>query len=222
MGNRLAALEKRAKRTSPSCRFGIILPTNAVHSVARAISQASEHMETTVIYDPSMRLFTERLALRPTMPADIERALEIRSSREVARNLVSATMPPDTEKMTNWFACHAEEWRRGMAYRLAITLDSRFVGLCDIFDVAERQGEIGYWLDQALWGRGLGLEAADRLVRFAVEDLGLTSLRAGCADDNAASAAILARLGFIRLGDVRVFSKSRKEEITQRRFQLTV
>jgi [ribosomal protein S5]-alanine N-acetyltransferase len=86
-------------------------------------------------HDRSM--FTERLALRPTILADIDRALEIRSNHEVARNLVSATIPPDTEKMTNWFAGHAEEWRQGTAYRLAITLDSRLIGICDIFDVAE-------------------------------------------------------------------------------------
>lgn len=170
----------------------------------------------------SLKLFTKRLVLRPTVPADIERALEIRSNREVARNLVSATIPPDTEKMINWFAGHAEEWRRGTAYRLAITLDSRVVGICDIFDVAGGQGEIGYWLDRAIWGRGFGMEAAERLVRFAVEDVGLTSLRAGCADDNAASAAILTRLGFTRLEDDRIFSRSREEEITQRRFRLTV
>lgn len=172
--------------------------------------------------DHSIRLFTERLVLRPTVPADVERALEIRSSREVARNLVSATIAPDPEKMTIWFAGHAEEWRRGTAYRLAITLDSRFVGICDVFDIAGDQGEIGYWLDRAVWGRGFGLEAAKRLVRFALEDVGLTSLLAGCADDNAASAAILTRLGFARLEDVRVFSTSRNEEITQRRFLLTV
>lgn len=173
-------------------------------------------------HDRSIRLFTERLVLRPTVPGDVERALEIRSNHEVARNLASATIPPDTEKMTNWFAGHAEEWRRGTAYRLAITLDSRLIGICDIFDVAEGQGEIGYWLDRVVWGRGFGLEAAERLVRFAVEDVGLTSLRAGCADDNAASAAILTRLGFTRLEDVRIFSRSREEEIAQRRFRLTV
>ena len=61
--------------------------------------------------DRSIRVLTERLVLRPTVPDDIERALEIRSDHEVARNLASATIPPDTEKMTNWFAGHAEEWR---------------------------------------------------------------------------------------------------------------
>ena len=173
-------------------------------------------------YDRSIRLATERLVLRPTVPADIERALEIRSNREVARNLASATIPPDKVKMTDWFAGHAEEWHQGTAYRLAITLDGRLIGVCDIFDVADCQGEIGYWLDRAVWGRGFGLEAARRLVRFAIEDVGLTSLLAGCADDNVASAAILTRLGFTRLEDVRIFSSSREEEITQRRFRLIV
>jgi ribosomal-protein-alanine N-acetyltransferase len=175
-----------------------------------------------VIYDRSICLFTERLVLRKTAPADVERAIEIRSNHEVARNLASATFPPDIEKMTNWFAGHAEEWRAGTAYRLAITLDGNLIGICDVFEVTDGQGEIGYWLDQAVWGRGFGLEAAERLIRFAVEDVGLTSLRAGCADDNVASAAILARLGFTRLEDVRIFSRSRGKEIVQRRFRLTV
>jgi ribosomal-protein-alanine N-acetyltransferase len=175
-----------------------------------------------VTHDCSIRLVSDRLVLRPTVPADVERALEIRADREVARNLASATIPPDRVKMTSWFAAHAEEWRQGTAYRLAINLDSRLIGICDLFEVAEGEGEIGYWLDRAVWGRGFGLEAAERLVRFAVEDVGLTSLLAGCADDNAASAAILTRLGFTQLEVVRIFSRSRQEEITQRRFRLNV
>lgn len=172
-------------------------------------------------YDPSFRLLTGRLALRPTVPVDVERALEIRSNREVARNLVSATIPPDPVKMADWFRGHADEWRNGSAYRLAITFEGRLIGVCDVFDIADGEGEIGYWLDRAVWGRGFGLESAERLVRFALEDVGLNALRAGCADDNAASAAILTRLGFNRLDDLRVFSASREEEITQRRFLLT-
>ncbi|RYG93943.1 MAG: N-acetyltransferase, partial [Alphaproteobacteria bacterium] len=106
------------------------------------------------------------------------------------------------------------------AYRFAIILNDRLIGVCDLFDLADGEGEIGYWLDRAVWGRGYGHEAARRLVQFGVEDVGLTSLLAGCADGNAASAAILMRLGFSRLDDVSIFSTSRQEEITQRRFQL--
>jgi [ribosomal protein S5]-alanine N-acetyltransferase len=170
--------------------------------------------------DRSVRLLTENLVLRPTGPSDVGRALEIRSNEEVARNLAHATIPPDVRKMTDWFAAHAEEWQRGTDYRFTITLDDHLIGVCDIFEVSESEGEIGYWLDRAFWGRGYGLEAARRLVRFGLDELGLTSILAGCADDNVASAAILTRLGFARQADVRVFSSSRQEEITQRRFRL--
>jgi ribosomal-protein-alanine N-acetyltransferase len=159
-------------------------------------------------------LVTERLVLRPTEPADVERALEIRSNHEVARNLVSATIPPDREKMTNWFACHAEEWHEGTAYRLAVTLEGRLIGVCDIFDVDRSEGEIGYWLDRAVWGRGFGLEAAKRLVRFAVEAGRVRRRQRRFSDDH--------HEGFTRLEDSRVYSRSREEEITQRRFRLTV
>ena len=133
--------------------------------------------------DRSVQFHTPRLVLRPTVPADVERALEIRSDPEVARNLVSATIPPDPEKMTGWFGGHADEWREGTAYRLAITLEGRMIGVCDVFDIANGEGEIGYWLDRAAWGHGFGCEAAARLVRFAFDELGLTTLVAGCADD---------------------------------------
>lgn len=179
-------------------------------------------MNPTIDYDPTFQFRTKRLVLRPTVPNDVGRALEIRSNREVAHNLVAATLPPDPEKMTKWFSDHAEEWRQGTAYRLAITLNGRLIGVCDVFDITGGEGEIGYWLDRAAWGRGFGFEAAERLVRFGIEDVGLRSLRAGCADDNAASGAILRRLGFERLKDIRIFSTSREKEITQRRFHLDV
>lgn len=173
-------------------------------------------------YDSSLRLATERLVLRPTKPSDVERALENRSVEAVARNLIIATLPPDRLSMMTWFSGHRGEWDDGNAYRFAVIRQNRFIGVCDVFDIIDREGEIGYWLDHTVWGQGFGFEAANQLVRFAFDSAGLRSLRAGCADDNAASAAILTRLGFERRADVRVYSRSRREEIVQRRFYLGV
>ena len=170
--------------------------------------------------DLFVSLRTERLVLRPTVPGDASRAIEIRSDPQVARNLASATIPPDAGKMTDWFAGHSQEWLQSTAYRFATTLDDRLIGVCDLFDVADGEGEIGYWLDRAVWRRGFGLEAARCLVEFGIKDVGLKYLIAGCADDNAGSAAILLKLGFERLADTVVFSSSRQEDITQRRFRL--
>nr|WP_280516140.1 GNAT family N-acetyltransferase [Pelagibacterium lentulum] len=84
----------------------------------------------------------------------------MRTNPAVARNLVSAMMPPDTEKMTSWFKSHSYESREGIAYRLAIDLDGRMIGVCDVFGIADGEGEIGYWIEQG--GLGLRLRVRGR------------------------------------------------------------
>jgi len=56
--------------------------------------------------------------------------------------------------------------------------------------------EIGYWIDVEHVGRGLATEAAAALTRVAFELAGVERVELGCAPENAASAAIPARLGF--------------------------
>ncbi len=78
--------------------------------------------------------------------------------------------------MGPWFADHEREWRVGEAYRFAVDLEGRIIGMVDIDGISEREGTLGYWLDLAAWGRGYAFEAADAVTRFAFEDLGLTRL----------------------------------------------
>ena len=59
------------------------------------------------------------------------------------------------------------------------------------------------------------------MTRFALEDLGLTRLKAGHAYDNPTSGQVLVKLGFTPLDTVQLFSRPRGEKITQRRYMLT-
>ncbi|MFZ0854475.1 MAG: GNAT family N-acetyltransferase, partial [Hyphomicrobiaceae bacterium] len=79
----------------------------------------------------------------------------------------------------------------------------------------------GPGLDRAAWGRGYAFEAAHAVTRFALEDVGLTLLKAGHADDNPASGRILTKLGFTPLDTVQIFSRPRGENIARRRYTLT-
>jgi ribosomal-protein-alanine N-acetyltransferase len=65
-----------------------------------------------------MVLSTSRLRLRPTGPADADRAFAIQSDWDVARTLRMASFPPDLAAMRAWFAEHEREWDDGSAYRL--------------------------------------------------------------------------------------------------------
>ena len=170
---------------------------------------------------PRDPILTNRLSLRPSVAADIDRAFEIRLDWQVARMLSAATFPPDRQKMEQWFTTHVDEWTTGTAYRFAIERDGRMVGIIDLDDVTDEEAELGYWLEQAGWGKGYGFEAAEAVVRFGFVELKLARIRAGHAEDNPASGRILSKVGFRYLETVPVFSTSRGDTIQQRRYVLT-
>ncbi|PCD02786.1 GNAT family N-acetyltransferase [Sphingomonas spermidinifaciens] len=64
--------------------------------------------------------------------------------------------------------------------------------------------ELGYWLTPPAWGRGLMTEAAGAVVATLSQSLRLTRLVSGHYLDNPASGRVLAKLGFVATGEVRV------------------
>jgi len=64
--------------------------------------------------------------------------------------------------------------------------------------------DLGFAFLEAHRGRGYGLEAGEACLRDARERLGLGQVLAVTGEDNAASLALLARLGFVRGGPVRL------------------
>jgi [ribosomal protein S5]-alanine N-acetyltransferase len=63
--------------------------------------------------------------------------------------------------------------------------------------------EIGYELSPDHWGHGYATEAVGAILRFGFEDLGLHRIAAWTVADNAASARVLAKVGFTLEGRLR-------------------
>jgi RimJ/RimL family protein N-acetyltransferase len=170
---------------------------------------------------PLRSIRTDRLVLRPTRDSDVDRVFEIQADWEVTRMLSMASFPPDRQEINEWFADHERQWLAGEAYRFAVNLESRMIGIVDIDAIAESEGSLGYWLDRAAWGNGYAFEAAQAVIGFAFQDIGLTALRARHAHDNPASGRVLAKLGFTPLDKGQLFSRARGESIEQYRYKLT-
>lgn len=62
--------------------------------------------------------------------------------------------------------------------------------------------ELGFHLRSAYWGKGYATEAARAVIAYAFGTLGLDCIYAGHHPANAASAALLGKLGFIYLADM--------------------
>lgn len=169
-------------------------------------------------YDLTLR--TPRLLLRPTEAGDAARFFEIQSNWNVTRMLRLAPWPASLAAMSAWLAEHPDEWAAGSAYRFAVELDDRVIGCADVDEIAQGGGDLGYWLEEAAWGRGLAREAAGALIGFCFGDLGLDRLTAGHAADNPASGGVLTALGFRWIGDGEKPSRPRGETIPYRFYRL--
>jgi RimJ/RimL family protein N-acetyltransferase len=62
---------------------------------------------------------------------------------------------------------------------------------------------MGWVLRRDAWGNGYATEAAEALLRFGVQSLGLHRVEATCAPANEASARVMARIGMRYEGRMR-------------------
>ncbi|MBL0886155.1 GNAT family N-acetyltransferase [Myceligenerans indicum] len=86
---------------------------------------------------------------------------------------------------------------------LALASGGDVVGRLNLADIVRgvfQNGNIGYWIDAGLAGRGLMTRAVTALAEHARDDLGLHRLQAGTLPHNTASQAVLTRAGFERFG----------------------
>ena len=96
----------------------------------------------------------------------------------------------------------AEAEGRGVMRGIEAIADGRLMGWIgvDLIDAEARRGVLGYWLGEAFWGRGFAGEAAAAMVGDAWGRLDLEVIEASAQPENAASLAILRRLGMAETG----------------------
>ncbi len=84
---------------------------------------------------------------------------------------------------------------------LAIEVDGMAaggIGIHPLQDVYRKTAEIGYWLSEPCWGRGIATEAVRALVPIAFERFDIIRLQAGVFSGNTASMRVLEKCGFTR------------------------
>ena len=92
-------------------------------------------------------------------------------------------------------AAFDQHWARLMGddtcLKKTIVVDGQVAGNIGSW-TSEGQREIGYWIDRALWGRGIATEALSAFLRLERT----RPLHAGVAKHNAASIRVLEKCGF--------------------------
>ena len=137
--------------------------------------------------------------LRPWRPGDAESLATNADNRNVWTNLRSRFPRPYTAAVARvWIARCVGGHERGL--QLAIDVDGLAVGGISVDLVTAntpRTGEIGYWIGEPYWGRGIAGAAVRIACPVAYERLALDRLRAVVRSSNVASLRILERSGFL-------------------------
>ena len=70
-------------------------------------------------------------------------------------------------------------------------------------DVHRRSMEIGYWLGESHWGRGIMTEAVSAVTAYAIQTFDVCRVFAAVFESNPSSGRVLEKAGFVREGRLR-------------------
>jgi ribosomal-protein-alanine N-acetyltransferase len=122
------------------------------------------------------------------------------------RAYFAASIP---DRGDNYFAHFDERHRDLLAeqaegrhfFHVLVEPAGEIVGRVNLVDITDGSAELGYRIAERAAGRGLATTAVTQVCDRAVE-YGLRTLWAVTTHDNAASRAVLARTGFVPVGDI--------------------
>jgi RimJ/RimL family protein N-acetyltransferase len=140
-------------------------------------------------------LQTERLTLRPLMPADADSYAAMRYHPDVARWLPPASGDP-AELARATIERFAAAWRDLHHAPWGVFRDGQLIGHGGLNHVPEfEQTEVLWALHPDAWGKGYATEVARAALAYGFETLGLDLIFAITLPDNHPSQAVMKRIG---------------------------
>ncbi|UWX56237.1 GNAT family N-acetyltransferase [Maribacter litopenaei] len=142
-----------------------------------------------------------RVLLRELKQEDVPIIAELANNIKIFNNVRDAFGHPYTEENAQRFFEHQAESDTEVVF--AIETDGKLCGLCGLIlqdDVYGKSAEVGYWLGEPFWGKGIATSAIGLLVSHAFKEFKLIRLYAGVFEYNSGSMRVLEKVGFVKEG----------------------
>jgi ribosomal-protein-alanine N-acetyltransferase len=149
----------------------------------------------------------DRVTVRPIRRRDAAAWRSVRARNAEWLRRWEATLPPGSPPPPPTFAGMVREARRqarrGFGLPFVITYDGRFVGQVTVTGIAwgsARWGQVGYWIDRRVAGRGITPTAVALVVDHCFRVVRLHRMEIAVRPENTASLRVAEKLGFRREG----------------------
>ena len=144
-------------------------------------------------------LETKRLLLRRLLPTDFDDLVVLYSDPEVRRYFPEGTLTrEETQEELEWFLNgHPKHPELGL-WATIHKQTGRFIGRCGLlpWTIDEQyEVEVAYMIAKEFWRQGLGTEAAQGILDYGFDTLGLSRLICLIDHDNIASQKVATHIG---------------------------
>jgi len=108
------------------------------------------------------------------------------------------------EDVLNFVQMARKDFQKPEALHFLIFWRGKIAGGCGLLlNEVSNFGEIGYWIDASLEGKGIVSDCCRALIDYSFAELQLNRVQIRCAAGNTRSGAIARRLGFLHEGTLR-------------------
>ncbi len=163
-----------------------------------------------------MNLPLHRSTLRDYRATDRASLVRYANNETIARNLRDRFPHPYTESDADRFLSFCAGAAPPLNF--AIAVDDVAVGGIGLMlheDIERVSAELGYWLGEPFWGRGIVSEAVAAFTDWAFATFPLTRVYALPFAENAASARVLEKAGYVLEGRLRKSAIKREQILDQ-------
>ncbi len=128
---------------------------------------------------------------------DLAKAL---SNKKVQDNLRDGILYPYTENDAKEYISSMLSADENQTFAFAITLDNKVIGSIGVFrqtNIHRRTAELGYYIAEEYWGRGIMTEAVKQICEYVFKNSDIIRIYAEPFADNVASCRVLEKAGFL-------------------------
>lgn len=153
-----------------------------------------------------MKGHKQTVRVRPLKKSDRKAIAKYANNKKIWQNLRDIMPYPYTlEDADNFLEIVAME---DPVSTFAIEYKSKFSGVCGLnleTDIYRNSCEIGYWVAEPFWSKGIATQAVLWLIEYAFNELGKVRIHTGVFEYNKPSMRVLEKCGFEKEG---VFKKA--------------
>jgi len=153
---------------------------------------------------PTIPIPSKKITIRPYRKGDERSLQKSANNKAVARYMSTLPSPYRIKDAKEWVVKCLKEYKEKKQNGINMAIvneDRQIIGGIGLSNIEKNhKAEIGYWLNETYWGKGIITIAVRALTTFGFEKLKLKRLYAHVFSQNKASMRVLEKAGYKREG----------------------